>query len=432
MKVFKFGGASVKDASAVKNVAAIFKLFPGDDLAIVISAMGKTTNALERLTHAWFYKSEDPFVILDEIKKYHYDIMAQLFPDNSHAIYIDINNNFVEIEWAIEEEAQRSYDFEYDQIVSIGEILSSKIVSAYLNEVGIKNKWQDVRDFIQTDNTYREGKVNWELTQEMADKTFMKYFSDGLPEQKVIITQGFIGGTSENYTTTLGREGSDFTAAIIAYVTNSESVTIWKDVPGVLNADPKWFDETEILEQLSYHDAIELAYYGASVIHPKTIKPLQNKNISLYVKSFLHPENSGTLINGVNNELPVPSFIFKVNQVLISIMPKDFSFIIEENLSDIFKFFAEHRIKINVMQNTAVSFSVSIDNDEEKIPLLVKTLQADYKVLYNENLELITIRHYDQQTINRVSVDKEVILELKSRNTVQLVVKPMGMKSTKH
>lgn len=421
MKVFKFGGASVKDANAVKNVAAILKRYPNENIVVVVSAMGKVTNALERLTDAYFYASEkkqdqeDAVSVLNEIKKYHFDIIEQLFPDKHHPIHNEINNAFVELDWAIEEEPTHSYDHEYDQIVSIGEIVSSKIVNAYLNEAGVKSKWLDVRDLIQTDNTFREGKVDWELTQ--------KLVNNNLTQEGVIITQGFIGGTSENFTTTLGREGSDYTAAIIAYTSNAESVTIWKDVAGVLNADPKWFDQTTKIDQLSYQDAIELAYYGATVIHPKTIKPLQNKKIPLYVKSFLDMEASGTVINESQSALPVPCFIFKIDQVLISISPKDFSFIVEENLSTIFKLFAEKQVKINMMQNSAISFSVSVDNDSRKLPDLIKALQKDYRVLYNEDLELITIRYYDQSTIDRVTLKKQILLEVKSRYTIQMVVK---------
>lgn len=420
MKVFKFGGASVKDAEAVKNVATILKQYPDQNIVVVLSAMGKTTNALERLTNAYFFseenkkgETENAATILEEIKKYHFDIIEQLFPDKNHSIYNEINNAFVELDWAIEEPPTHSYDHEYDQIVSIGEIVSTKIVNAYLNQAGIKSKWQDVRDFIQTDNTYRQGNVDWELTQRLSQTLAT---SEG-----ITVTQGFIGGTSENFTTTLGREGSDYTAAIIAFTSNAESVTIWKDVPGVLNADPKWFAETKKIEHLSYHDAIELAYYGATVIHPKTIKPLQNKKIPLYVKSFLNPKEAGTIINEDQSSLPLPCFIFKVDQVLISISPKDFSFIVEENFSAIYKLFAEKQVKINMMQNSAISFSVCIDNDANKLPDLIKTLQKEYRVLYNQNLELITIRYYDQATIDRVTMDKKVLLEVKSRYTVQLV-----------
>jgi aspartate kinase len=429
MKVFKFGGASVKDANAVKNVAEIVKRFPNENILVVISAMGKVTNALEQLTDAVFYpvkstedKKADAATILAGIKKYHFDILSELFPSNDHPVFIEINNTFVELDWAIEDVPTENYNYEYDKIVSLGEIVSTKIVNAYLKEAGLNSKWKDVRDFIQTDNTYREGKVDWELTQSLVNEQLLPEIKNGA----IIVTQGFIGGTSENFTTTLGREGSDYTAAILAYTTNAESVTIWKDVPGVLNADPKWFDETKKLEQISYQDAIELAYYGATVIHPKTIKPLQNKKIPLYVKSFLHPEEKGTVINEIQSPLPIPCFIFKVKQVLISISPKDFSFIAEENFSDIFNLFSEKQVKVNVMQNSAISFSVSVDAEERKLPDLIKTLQKKYRVLYNDNLELITIRYYDQATIDRVTIDKKILLEVKSRYTVQLVVKPMA------
>ena len=425
MKVFKFGGASVKNASAVINVENIISQYQNENLIIVVSAMGKVTNLLEQLTKAYYHKTGHANEILEELRKYHYQIINELFQDKNHPIYNEINNVLVEIEWAIEENAQREYDYEYDQIVSTGELLSSKIVSAYLNLADNKNKWLDARGFLQTDNTYREGKVNWNLTQTIWDKEIMPYFNSASQKNKIIVTQGFIGGTSENFTTTLGREGSDYTAAIIAHIANAESLTIWKDVPGVLNADPKWFDHTEILEHISYQDAIELAYYGASVIHPKTIKPLQNKNIPLLVKSFVDPQSKGTLIDVNTTKHPIASFIFKINQVLISISPKDFSFIVEENLSDIFKLFADHNARINVMQNTALKFSVCIDFDERKTNELIETLRKNYNVSFNDNLELVTIRYYDQKTIERVSFNKQVFLELKSRNTVQMVMKNM-------
>ncbi|MEK6615803.1 MAG: aspartate kinase [Bacteroidota bacterium] len=417
MKVFKFGGASVKDADSVRNVASVLKKFSNQKIIVVFSAMGKTTNALEKLTDAFFFRQGNAKSILEEIKKYHFDIIKNLFSDSVHSVYKDIHEALLELERNTNRTLSHSYNQEYDQIVSIGEILSTKIVSAYLNESGVKNNWMDVRDVIKTDKTYREGKVNWELTEKLAGEYFDKNKSD------IILTQGFLGGTSENFTTTLGREGSDYTSAILAYCTNAESVTIWKDVSGVMNADPKWFDETHLIDQMSYQDAIELAYYGATVIHPKTIKPLQNKKIPLHVKSFLQPDEKGTAINDQQSQLPIPCFIFKVNQILLSISPKDFSFIVEENFSDIFKTFAEHQVKINVMQNSAISFSVCTDNDERKIPALIKTLQKNFRVLYNENLELITIRYYNQPTIDRVCIGKKIFLEHKSRYTIQLVVK---------
>jgi aspartate kinase len=422
-KIFKFGGASVKEASSVKNVAEIIKRFPNDKLIIVISAMGKTTNALEKLVNSFQKRSKDIFQILSEIKSYHLEIIKELFAELNHPIYEEIENVFVELSWAVEGEPNSSYDQDYDQIVSMGEIISTKIISFYLNEIGIKNHWLDARGIVLTDNNYREGKVDFDKTSENVQQEIIAKFSNDNFEP--IIIPGFIGGTSENYSTTLGREGSDYTAAILAYCTNAESVTIWKDVPGVLNADPKWFDNTEKIDELTYQDAIELTYYGATIIHPKTIKPLQNKNIPLFVRSFLKPEAEGSVVQDSNRKLSIPSFIFKINQILISIQSKDFSFIAEDKLSSIFSSFHNHGIHIHVMQLSAINFSVCVDMDERKVPNLIKDLQKDFKVLFNENLELCTIRYFDQATIERVVKDKEVLLEQRSRYTVQLVVRPL-------
>ncbi|MDQ7947362.1 MAG: aspartate kinase, partial [Pedobacter sp.] len=304
------------------------------------------------------------------------------------------------------------------QIVSIGELVSTKIIAAYLNLAGIFSIWTDARSYIKTDNNYREANVLWDKTNQEIQKHLPTLLDKG-----ILITQGFIGGTSENFTSTLGREGSDYSAAIFCSCLNAESMTIWKDVPGVLNADPKWFDETEKIPQLSYHDAIELTYYGATVIHPKTIKPIQNKSIPLYVRSFLDPGSAGTAITNIDAPLPVPSFIFKVNQVLISIFPKDFSFIIEENLSQIFHILHQNKVKVNTMLNSAISFSVSVDFDEAKIKQLIQDLSETFKVKYNQGLELVTIRYYNQDTIARVTTDKDVLLEVKSRHTCQIVMK---------
>lgn len=409
----------MKDAASIKNVATVLQHYQKQKLTIVVSAMGKTTNALENLCDGYYFQKGDVNQILNEIKDFHFNIIHQLFADKQHLIYNEVSNLFVELDWIIEENPVHSYDQEYDQIVSLGEIVSSKILSLYLNEVGIKNNWMDVRDVLQTDNNYREGKVDWEITQTNALENLLPLFTS----KDIVITQGFIGGTSENYTTTLGREGSDYTAAILAYCTNAEEVIIWKDVPGVLNADPKWFNDTVLIPQLSYQDAIELAYYGATVIHPKTIKPLQNKNISLYVKSFVSPEEKGTLINNEQAGLPTPCFIFKVNQVLISIAPKDFSFIAEESLSNIFGLLASLNVKINLMQHSAISFSVCTDFNEQKTPKVIELLQKEFRVLYNKDVELATVRYYDKATIDRVSTNKEVLLEQRSRYTIQLVMR---------
>ena len=419
MKVFKFGGASVKDAASVKNVASILNLFPDEKLIVVASAMDKTTNALEKVVHAVFHEKENVVNRLNEVKEFHQNILNELFADVHHPVYQRVNNFFVEIEWLTEEQP-RSFNFVYDQIVSIGELVSTAIVSAYLDSVKIKNSWFDIRDGLITDNTYREAKVHWGLSRQLLSKKISPF----LTENHIVITQGFIGSTSENYTTTLGREGSDYTAAILAHIFDAESVSIWKDVAGVFNADPKYFPDAQKLEQISYLDAIELAYFGASVIHPKTIKPLENKNIPLMVKSFRNPSSKGTVIAKDAETKPlVPSYIFKRDQVLISLSAKDFSFIAEENLSGIFSCFAQYGIKLNLMQNSAISFSVCVDDDNEKVPVLIERLQQEYKVLYNKNLELYTIRHYFPSTIESLTHNREILLEQRSRNTVQVVMK---------
>ena len=422
-EVYKFGGASIKDAEGIKNLAEIIRLTNNKQLLVVVSAMGKTTNALEALATAYQSQRRDTHQMLDEIKVYHEDIMLELFGNDNQAAFDDVANAFVEIEWILEEDPHDDFDYTYDQIVSLGEVVSSKIVNAYLNSTGIGSRWLDARGFIHTDNTYREGKVNWDKTQ-----TAILSQLPAILEKQVAVTQGFIGGTSENFTTTLGREGSDYTAAIFASCLKADSVTIWKDVPGVLNADPKWFDETELMPHLTYHDAIELTYYGATVIHPKTIKPLQNKSIPLHVRSFIHHGAPGTVISDDEKARHVPSFIFKVDQVLISILPKDYSFIIEESLSHIFDILHSNRVKVNTMLNSALSFSICVDNSPEKIKKLIAELSSTYKVVFNEGLELVTIRYYNQETIDRVTTNKSVLLEVKSRHTCQMVMKnlPIG------
>jgi len=385
---------------------------------IVVSAIGKTTDKLVKVTESYIKRDGACFEHLESLKKEHFDILHELFPDHNHPVYDDIANTFVEIEWILEEDPQDDYDYLYDQIVSVGELLSTKIVAAYSSYQGLATQWVDARDFIMTDNTYREGKVDWEKTEEKIRKDL-----PSILDEYIVVTQGFIGSTSENFTTTLGREGSDYSAAIFAASLNAENITIWKDVPGVLNADPKWFDQTELIPELSYTDAIELTYYGATVIHPKTIKPLQNKKITLNVRSFVNPEEPGTQIKTTNQTLPVPSFIFKVNQVFINIQPRDFSFIVEDNLSHIFDTFHQNRIKINMMHNSAISFSVSVDDTGENVLNLLEQLKKRYKVSVATGLELITIRYYNQQTIDRVLVNKEIFRELKDSYTCQMLVK---------
>lgn len=416
MKVFKFGGASVKDAAGVRNLAQIVRTQTENGVIVVVSAMGKTTNALELVARAYAdHKPDEALVHWQLIKTYHEDILRNLagadWPMTFRAAY----GTFLWVETVLHQTPDGPFDQLYDQIVSVGEILSTQIVAAYCGAI-----WADARELVHTDATFREGKVDWQETQRA-----IRQFVNERESSPVIVTQGFIGqATGTGLTTTLGREGSDYTAAIFAYCLDAESVTIWKDVPGVLNADPKYFDETVLLDRLTYQDAIELAYYGATVIHPKTIKPLQNKGIPLYVRSFLKPEAPGTAIGNFDVHLPTPSFIFKVNQTLVSLHPKDFSFIAEDNLSQIFGQFAQAGVKINLMQNTAISFSVVVDPNPDRIPPLLEHLRQTFRVNYNEGLELITIRYYDQATIDRVLVEKTLLLEQKSRYTVQLVVRP--------
>ncbi|MBD1426814.1 aspartate kinase [Sphingobacterium arenae] len=418
MQVFKFGGASVKDAESIRNVAHIITKCKNGELLVVVSALGKTTNALTEVTQHFIDQTGQAFDLLENVKMAHQQILTELFGVSHHPIFDEIANCFVEIEWILEEEPQDSYDYLHDQIVSTGEIVSSKILAAYCAHTGLPIQWIDARDYIFTDNTYQEAEVDWQKTEDKIRRELPTIL-----DEQIIITQGFIGSTSENFTTTLGREGSDYSAAIFAACLQADDVTIWKDVPGVLNADPKWFDPTELIPELSYTDAIELTYYGATVIHPKTIKPLQNKKISLNVRSFLHPDEPGTLIRTTNNGLPIPSFIFKVNQVLVSIQPRDFSFIVEDNLSHIFNLFHSHRIKINMMHNSAISFFVSVDDTGTNVEALLGDLEKRYKVSVEKGLELITIRYYNQETINRVLVNKKIIQELKDSYTCQLLVK---------
>ena len=420
MKVFKFGGASVNSADAVKNVVTIVNNYIDDNLLIVISAMGKTTNALEQLTDA-YYNNDAYSFIYNNIKDYHHNIINELFAEDKSIILNDINTLFKSLDKKLNLKPTTNYDYEYDQIVVYGELLSTKIIHHYIKTTGVWNIWFDARKVIITDNTFKEAKVNWELTSDEIDFSIASKYKNN--ENRIIITQGFIGGTLNGISTTLGREGSDYTASIFAYCLNAEEVIIWKDVPGVLNADPKYFEDTHKLDSISYREAIELAYYGASIIHPKTIKPLQNKNIPLRVKSFINPDESGTIISDIDHaDGLMPSFIFKKNQTLVSISPRDFSFIAEDNLSDIFRIIADTGIKINLMQNSAISFSICIDENKKRLDRLIESLKKDYQVKYNQELELITIRHYDQQTIDKIVGNRRIYVEQKNRLTTQLIV----------
>jgi aspartate kinase len=421
MIVFKFGGASVKSAKAVKNVAVILKRYHEDQIVIVVSAMGKTTNAMEVIADHYFHKRKQELKkAVEERKKYHQEIVDELFQEKRHPFHAEFSSIFEELEARLSKDPTLHYDFDYDQIVPFGEMISTKIISAYLNESEIENRWMDIRKYLKSNNTFREARIDWELSGQLVPEGF------NFKNVRIYITQGFVASTINNITTTLGREGSDFTAAILAHILRAEHVTIWKDVPGVLNADPKWFDNTIKLEKISYLDAIELAYYGASVIHPKTIKPLQNKNINLYIKSFIDPDEEGTLVGNLSYDKLIPSFIFNMDQVLIRILPNDFSFIAEDNLATIFGHVYKQGVKINLMQNSAVSFQICINNDKRKSRNLIDDLEKDFKVTYETGLELITIRYFDQSTIARVMINKELLLKQTYKQNVQLIVRDKG------
>jgi aspartate kinase len=414
VKVFKFGGASIKDVEAIKNIGEILKRYSADKLVIVFSAMGKVTNMLEKVVKSYVQNSDNETKYLGKVKDFHENIINALFAKN-HDIFNEVNNLFIEIEWILEEDSNQDYAYDYDQIVSIGELLSTRIMSAYLSQIGFKNTWQDARDLIRTDNSYRNAKVDWDTTT-----TFIK----NKIRNKHTITQGFIGCTSENFTTTLGREGSDFSAAILSYCLDAKEVVIWKDVPGMMNADPKYFSDAELLNIVSYDEAIELAFYGAKVIHPKTIQPLKKKNIPLQIKSFLTPDEQGSIItNNVEDNFEAPSFIIKEDQILISISDENLAFIVETHMSHIFSILAKHRVGVNLMQNSAVSFSICVDNDRYKIPLLIKDIKKSFKVLYNDKVNLFTVRHYTNKSVERFLQGKDVVLEQKSRNTMQFVAR---------
>lgn len=421
MLVFKFGGASVRDAEAIKNVASILSLYPTSKLTVVVSAMGKSTNKLEEIVQAMESKNHTLFTgLVDELEAFHLDIMAALFPEKHFKIYQTVDELFESLRNRFGGTFSENTSFEYDQIVSLGEVLSSQIVCAYLIEQNFSVQWMDARKIIRTNHQYQEGKVDWLKTEQLVQAHMLPAFQD----VQILLTQGFIGHTAEGFTTTLGREGSDYTAGILAYCGHAESVTIWKDVPGMLNADPKYFANTKKLEAISFKEAIELSYYGASVIHPKTIQPLQNRNIPLYVKSFLDPQAEGTIIQSSSSkDHLIASYIFKFDQALYSFTPKDFSFIVEENLSVIFGKLSDLNVKINLMQNSALSFSILVDQKKVKREQLLALFQNEYEVKYNEDLSLVTIRHYDDATIQQVTEGKEVLVQQRTRHTARFVLK---------
>jgi aspartate kinase len=416
MKIYKFGGASVKDADGIKNVYDVLQKAGYEDVLLVVSAMGKTTNALEVVIKNYFEKSPELNSSIQEIKKYHNQIILDLFENDKDPVFAAVNEQFSDLEYFLAHNKSPNYNFVYDQVVSYGELISTTILSHFMNFMGIKTQWLDVRNFIKTDSNYRDAEVDWVLTQ--------KNIAKNIAPKILNITQGFLGSDGNNFTTTLGREGSDYTAAIFAYCLNAESVTIWKDVPGVMNADPRFFENASLLNQISYREAIELAFYGASVIHPKTLQPLQKKEIPLYVKSFINPLLKGTSVSkGVDLEPLLPCFIVKRNQLLISLSSIDFSFIMEENISEIFGLFHEHKLKVNLIQNSAISFSVCVEDKFDNFNVLNAILSKKFKVDFEENVTLYTIRHFNDTAAKTVENDKIVLLKQVSRETMQIVTK---------
>ena len=413
MKVFKFGGASIKDISSIKNILKIISTYNEDRLVIVVSAMGKTTNALELVVYNYFNNKENLQASISEVYNFHLEIINNLF-ERSHPIFSDISKSFEKLNSFIKANKSPSYSFVYDQIVSLGELLSSRIIHHFLLNNNINCSFIDARNCIKTNSKYRGAKVEWDIT----NKKIKDYISDS----KISVTQGFIGSDKNNFTVTLGREGSDYSAAIFAYVLNAESLTIWKDVPGLLNADPKFFNNTKLLNQISYSETIELAFYGASIIHPKTLQPLQKKEIPLLVKSFKNPQSKGTIISkGIDIEPLVPCYIFKQNLILLKLSSLDFSFMVEDNISDIFKELHKFKMKVDVIQNSAISFSVCFFDKYNKIKELIKNLEGKYKIDMHKNVSLFTIRHFDEKSIKKITNKRKLLLEQRTEKTVRLI-----------
>ncbi|MFT7395459.1 MAG: aspartate kinase [Flavobacterium sp.] len=414
MRVFKFGGASVKDAEGIKNVYDVLQKVGYEDVLLVVSAMGKTTNALEVVIKDYFDNYSALQSSVQEVKKYHNQVLLDLFEDDTNAVFTAVKAQFTDLDYFLAHNKSPNYDFVYDQVVSYGELISTTILAHFMNHMGINTQWIDVRSFIKTDSNYRDATVDWDLTH--------KNISKNVKRKTLNITQGFLGSDENNFTTTLGREGSDYTAAIFAYCLNADSVTIWKDVPGVMNADPRYFENASLLNQISYREAIELAFYGATVIHPKTLQPLQRKEIPLYVKSFINPLLKGTSVSrGVTLEPYLPCFIVKRNQLLISLSSIDFSFIMEENISEIFSLFHEFKLKVNLIQNTAISFSVCVEDKFDNFNELNTILSKKFKVDFSQNVTLYTIRHFNDSAAETVENGKKVVLKQISTETMQIV-----------
>jgi aspartate kinase len=415
MRIYKFGGASVKDADGVKNLITILNYLGSEKTLIVVSAMGKTTNSLELVVKNYFENKEELQYSLNEVFNFHNKILEGLFNDNKEQIFYDVKEVFENLRIFLKRNKSPDYSFVYDQVVSFGEILSTKIINSYLNYSNIQCNWIDARELIKTDSKYRDANLNWMITKHSISKN--------INIKLLNITQGFIASDSNNFSTTLGREGSDYTAAIFAYCLNAQSVTIWKDVPGVLNADPRVFKKPQLLNQISYTEAIELAFYGASVIHPKTLQPLQKKEIPLYVKSFLNPSGNGTSISrGTKIDPLIPCFIVQRNLNLLKLSSLDFSFIVEDNISDIFQILHENKMKVDLIQNSAISFSVCVYDKYSRLKELLSILKATFKVECTENVSLFTIRHFNENSSKEILKNNTLLLEQRTNETLQLVV----------
>ncbi|MBT8384867.1 MAG: aspartate kinase [Bacteroidia bacterium] len=415
MKIFKFGGASIKDSEGVRNMARLIQGTGYKDILIVVSAMGKMTNAFEKISDAFFYKKDELVPLIDNVKAFHYNIASKLFNSKSHTIFLEMESIFLEMTDFMKNCESKDYNYVYDQIVSKAELISTKIVSQFLNDVGINNTWIDVRGFIITNSDYRDARVDWKKTE--------KNITTQIAPNKLYITQGFIAKDEGGNTTTLGREGSDYSAGIFAYCLNAESLTIWKDVEGVLNADPRYFEDAQLLHQISYTEAIELAFYGASVIHPKTLQPLQKKEIPLFVKSFLNPENKGTVVTRGTKIVPeTPCFIVKNDQILLSISSLDFSFIVEQNISEIFDFLHKYKMKVSLIQNSAISFSVCMEDKYQNFTELLEALKIKFNLEFYKEVTLLTIRHFNEDAIKKIEHNKKVLLKQLTRETVQIVI----------
>ena len=421
MKVFKFGGASVSTPERIKNVAAILRQYSNEKLFVVISAMGKTTNALEKVVEA-FYNGDGKksLELFQAVKEDHLSIVKQLETEyNNPAGNHSLIDFFTEVEWLLHDKPVRNFDYYYDQVVCIGELLSTAIVSNYLNQAGIKNKWVDVRDVLRTDDNFRDARIDWTFTSNKVQETIVSLFD----EFNIVLTQGFIGATDENESTTLGREGSDYSAAVFANLLNAESQTIWKDVQGVMNADPKQYKNAEWIKELNYQEVIEMAYYGAQVIHPKTIKPLQNKNIPLYVRSFIHPDDEGTCIQSKNtNNLP-PIIVYKYKQVLIELKSRDFSFVGEGLTAEVDGIFQTIKFKPNLIQSAAISLLCVVDDYSDKVQEFASRATGSFDVNVSKDLTLLTIRHYNDKVLSELVANNTVVLRQQTPETVQIVMK---------